>query len=236
MPNKICPICHSAIPEDSKFCFVCGSNLEDGAGYPNQQAQNQQQYYSPPQNVAQMPPQQPPYMPNNLSGNNGSGKGPNKGMIALIAFAIAALVAIIILLTLLLSRGSDKAEPAAAPADTTATATQTDTVYQTVVQQPAPEPVYRPSFQEGGTFKFSGSIPGAGGIRMTLTNSGGNVSGTYYYTKIGSPIYLSGTLSGNRLYLSSSYDSWDGTISGRRYSGTMYVYESGRTFRFSTKY
>ncbi|MBQ7664085.1 MAG: zinc ribbon domain-containing protein [Bacteroidaceae bacterium] len=236
MPNKICPICHSEIPEDSKFCFVCGSNLENGAVAPNQQTQNQQQHHSAPQNVAQMPPQQqPPYMPNNLSGNNGNGKGPNKGMIALIAFAIAALVAIIILLTLLLSRGSDKAEPIDAPSGDS-TVTKTDTVYQTVVQQPAPEPVYRPTFQEGGTFKFSGSIPGAGGIRMTLTNSGGSVSGTYYYTKVGSPIYLSGSLSGNRLYLSSQYDSWEGTISGRRYSGTMYVYETGRTFRFNTRY
>ncbi|MBQ7057403.1 MAG: hypothetical protein IJM84_05590, partial [Bacteroidaceae bacterium] len=163
-------------------------------------------------------------------------KGSNKGLIAILIAVGVALLGIIILLILLLTRDNTVSTT---PTETPVT--QTDST-ATTVEEEAPHaeeaaaPVYKPSFQEGGTFSFSGSISGAGGIRMTLTNNGGDVSGSYYYTRYGKPLYLSGSCYGNHMTLYGDHEIWEGTVTGSSYSGTMTNTNTDRSFRFRTKY
>src|ERR1044071_5281227 len=65
--------------------------------------------------------------------------------------------------------------------------------------------------------EFSGAINRSLRIKMTLSQNGKTLSGSYYYEKVGKPITLSGSINGQQFTL-KEYDEngkSTGTFSGR---------------------
>src|SRR5512138_452278 len=73
------------------------------------------------------------------------------------------------------------------------------------------------ALQIKGEREFSGAINRSIRIKMTLSQSGKTLSGSYYYEKVGKPITLSGSINGQQFTLKEYDESGNntGTFSGR---------------------
>lgn len=80
--------------------------------------------------------------------------------------------------------------------------------------------------------QLAGNMAKAGKIYMKLDFNGSSVSGSYYYASTKSPLYISGTRSGNQITMTECNSSgevtgeFSGTYTGTSYSGTMTSYYS----------
>lgn len=80
--------------------------------------------------------------------------------------------------------------------------------------------------------QLAGNMAKAGKIYMKLDFNGSSVSGSYYYASTKSPLYISGTRSGNHITLTECNSSgeitgeFSGTYTGTSFSGTMTSYYS----------
>jgi hypothetical protein len=96
------------------------------------------------------------------------------------------------------------------------------------------------ALQGKGEREFSGAINRSIRIKMTLSQSGKTLSGSYYYEKVGKPITLSGSINGQQFTL-KEYDASGnntGTFSGRfvtpdTIEGSWSNADASKTYPFS---
>lgn len=119
---------------------------------------------------------------------------------------VALLASFVLTLVSIIAYHHFEAQPEARLSDTVFVVT--DTVYQTVAPatpatQTAPRTATpRFTLSHGGDFTYTGTIAGQR-VKMSLTNQGGSVFGSYRYTKYtrNDHLALTGTLSGTALTL-----------------------------------
>src|SRR5689334_10045593 len=98
------------------------------------------------------------------------------------------------------------------------------------------------ALQDKSEREFSGAINRSIRIKMTLSQNGKSLSGSYYYEKVGKPITLSGGINGQQFTL-KEYDEngkSTGTFSGRfvtsdTIEGTWSNADASKTYPFSVK-
>jgi hypothetical protein len=90
--------------------------------------------------------------------------------------------------------------------------------------------------------EFSGAINRSIRIKMTLSQKGNSLSGSYYYEKVGKPITLSGSINGQQFTLKEYNESGNntGTFSGRfvtpdTIEGSWSNADASKTYPFSLK-
>ena len=98
------------------------------------------------------------------------------------------------------------------------------------------------ALQIKGEREFSGAINRSIRIKMTLSQSGKSLSGSYYYEKVGKPITLSGSINGQQLTLKEYDENGNntGTFSGHfvtpdTIEGSWSNADASKTYPFSLK-
>ncbi|MBQ7634902.1 MAG: zinc-ribbon domain-containing protein [Bacteroidaceae bacterium] len=224
MANGFCPYCGQPVNASSTFCPNCGNALGE-ATQPVQPMEPQ------PAASWQPNPTPPP------------AQGKNQSTLFIILGVLTGMVLSMLAIAAFWIFSDEKRD--------SATADSTVVVADTIVQSPpaetlaeTPEPAAPAApaapavtLRSGGEFRYSGTIAGQR-VVMTLVNNGGEVTGSYRYTKFSGDdrLALVGTLTGAKLELYEVNEDGESTgyisarLSDTGISGKFTKTESGKQF------
>lgn len=217
MANGFCPYCGQPVNASSTFCPNCGNALGE-ATQPVQPMEPQ------PAASWQPNPTPPP------------AQGKNQSTLFIILGVLTGMVLSMLAIAAFWIFSDDKKDSATADS----TVVVTDTIVQSTpaaTTEPAAPAVPAVTLRSGGEFRYSGTIAGQR-VVMTLVNNGGEVTGSYRYTKFSGDdrLALVGTLTGANLELYEVNEEGEHTgyisarLSNTGISGKFTKPESGKQF------